>query len=210
MQTFPYDEGKEKELKKRRKWWRWAGKAAGAVLSAAVLAGLYFTLVIAQPQGEGRKSAKTQAPWEGAAPERISGEEELRELVQGFPGPVMSFMSSSGMVFVSGEAADAAFETGLGRILTLYWQTPEGQPMILQSIYPAEGLDLMGKGKYRFSAAEGPTLFGLPSVRMEDGENLRIHVQAEGTGLYVLTLPKTLAGVLGEICRSIQLFTAES
>ena len=53
-----------------------------------------------------------------------------------------------------------SLEGGFGRILTLYWQTEAGQPLILQSIYPARALELLGKKDYRFSGTGGPTLFG--------------------------------------------------
>ena len=143
---------------------------------------------------------KWQKKWEEA---------EVGSAIRQFPGPVMTFMSGSGMTFVSGKAEDAPYQGGYGRILTLYWQTAEGEPMILQSIYPAEALELMGKGDYAFSAVSGPTLFGASSVRMENGETVRIHVQAAGKGVYAVTAPKSLEPSLGRICQSIQLYEAE-
>ena len=190
-----------------------AGRAliriAGGALSLAMLAGLYFTLIIGQPQQEERHG-ETQQPLLTASPAMsIEKEEDLRELVAAFPAPVMSFMSGSGIRFVSGTSSDAAWHGGFGRILTLYWQNAEDEPMILQSIYPAEALELMGKGDYAFSPVSGPSLFGQRSVRMENGETVRIHVQAEGEGLYVLTVPESLGDSLSELSRSVQLFTAE-
>lgn len=183
------------------------GRALGVAGILAALAGLYVSLVIAQPQGGGQEAAATQPPLDPSPALRAATEADLPGLVETFPAPVMSFMSGSGMTFVSGTSADSAWQGRFGRVLTLYWQTREGVPLILQSIYPAEALDLMGRGDYTFSAKAGPTLFGMSSVRMENAENLRIHVQAEGQGLYVLTAPRSLASSLSEICRSIQLFT---
>ena len=196
-------------MKKYAALWRILPKVLGALLSAAALMALYFTLVLAQPQGGPAEKPEPQPLLSPSPAMEISAEGELRSLAETFPAPVMSFMSGSGMVFVSGTSADAALGEGFGRVLTLYWQTPEGEPLILQSIYPAEGLELMGKGDYHFSDTAGPSLFGLSSVRMENGDTVRVHVQAAGRGLYTVTVPASLAGSLSGICRSIQLFSAE-
>ncbi len=183
-------------------------KAAFGILMAVLLAGLYLTLVVGQPREEPAEQPSPQ-PLLTASPARsIAAETELRELVAAFPVPVMSFMSGSGMVFVSGSSADTAFEGGFGRILTLYWQTAAGQPLILQSIYPARAMELLGKKDYHFSGTGGPTLFGQTSVRMENADTVRLHVQTE-QGLYAVTVPADLAPELSGLSRSIQLFTAE-
>ena len=196
-------------MKKYEKIWKILGRILGAVLSLGVLAGLFFTLVIAQPQPEAGEEKAPQPLLTASPAMQIADETELRKLVGSFPVPVMSFMSGSGMVFVSGKAEDAAYREGFGRILTLYWQTAEGEPLILQSIYPAAALELMGRGDYSFSGTAGPALFGMSSVRMEDGSTVRVHTQVQGEGLYVLTIPQALKGSLSGIARSIQLFTAE-
>ena len=193
--------------------WKKAGqlmlRALGGALSLALLAGLYFALIIGQPQREEEKEIRPQPLLTASPAVSIQNEGELRALVASFPAPVMSFMSGSGMIFVSGTSTDAAWKGKFGRVASLYWQTPDGEPMILQSIYPAEALDLMGKKDYSFSGADGPALFGRTSVRMENGDTVRLHVQAEGQGLYVMTVPKSLGGSLSDISRSVQLFVAE-
>ena len=186
------------------------GKTLGVLLSLAVLAGLFLALIIAQPQPDQAEEAAAPQPLLTAGPERsVTSENDLRELVQAFPAPVMSFMSGSGMVFVSGEIKNARWGGGYGRILNLYWQTGEGDPLILRSIYPAEAIDLLGKGSYAFSDTAGPSLFGLSSVRMENADHVRVHVQAAGRGVYALIIPRSLRANLAGIARSIQLFTAE-
>ena len=114
-------------------------------------------------------------------------------------------MSGSGMSFVSGSSADVGLEGGFGRIVTLYWQTPDGDPVRLQSIYPASALSLLDNG-YHFSNISGPVLFGVDSVRMEDGETVRVHA-ATDSGLYVVTVPKSAASGLSALSRSLQLFS---
>ena len=193
--------------------WRKAGRLLGrglaGLLSLAMLAGLYFTLIIGQPQPKEQEETPVQPALTASPAMQIDQEGELRDLVAAFPAPVMSFMSGSGMIFVSGTSADTAWKGQFGRVATLYWQTAAGEPLILQSIYPAEALEIMGKGSYTFSSIAVPTLFGQNSVRMENGETIRIHVQTAGRGLYVLTVPHSLGSALSEISRSIQLFVAE-
>ena len=182
------------------------GKILGAAAMLAALAVLLCVLIIAQPQPDEEESAAPQPLLTASPAQSVTNEEDLRDLVRDFPAPVMSFMSGSGMTFVSGESKDAPYGGQYGRILTLYWQTPQGEPLILQSIYPAEALDLMGRGDYHFSATAGPTLFGQPSARMENADTIRAYVQSAEAGLYVLTVPKTLGGSLSAISKSIQLF----
>lgn len=182
-------------------------KILSALVTLVVLAFLYVTLIVAQPQEKNQQKA-VQLPLMQSSPAvAIAQENDLLQVVSSFPVPVMSFMSGSGMVFVSGTSSDTAFNGGFARVATLYWQTPEGQPLILQSWYPAD-LTLMGRGDYIFSDTEGPVLFGAASVRMENADTIRIHTLTED-GLYAITLPKSLSPQLSYICRSIQLFTAE-
>ena len=185
-----------------------AGRILGSLITLGLLAGLYLTLIIGQPQREEQTEILPQPLLTASPGISVTREENLRELLSTFPAPMMSFMSGSGMAFVSGNSADVAWKGQFGRVLTLYWQTREAQPLILQSIYPADALDLMGGSGYHFSTTTGPALFGQSSVRMENADTIRIHVQAEGRGLYVVTVPKTLAEEMGNICRSIQLFVA--
>ena len=109
------------------------------------------------------------------------------------------------MSFVSGSSSDVGLAGGFGRVLSLYWQTPDGDPLILQSIYPVSALSLLDNG-YHFSAVTGPTLFGNESVRMENADTVRVHAATE-TGLYVMTVPKSAASKISSLSRSLQLFS---
>ena len=191
--------------------WKKFGTALLKVLTAlftiALIAAVGFLLILAQPKSEEKEKAEPQ-PLLAASPAlNISQESELRSLVGAFPVPVLSFMSGSGMSFVSAISADTALDGGFGRVATLYWQTAEGEPLMLQSIYPASALSLLDNG-YHFSSILGPTLFGVDSVRMENGDTVRVHAATE-TGLYVVTVPKDLAPKLSSLCRSLQLFSVK-
>ena len=180
-------------------------KVVTALLTAVLIVLIGALLVLAQPKQEDTEKAEPQPLLTASPAMNIEAETDLRSLVESFPVPVLSFMSGSGMSFVSGTSSDAGLEGGFGRIVSLYWQTQDGDPLILQSIYPASALSLLEKG-YHFSAVAGPTLFGMDSVRMENADTVRVHA-ATDTGLYVLTVPKSAASKISSLSRSLQLFS---
>ncbi len=182
----------------------------GIAVSFVLLALFAFSLIIAKPQEEDPAAAAgADLPSPEAVPALSVGrEQDLPDLISAFPAPVMSFMSGSGMVFVSATSADAAFGGGFARIATLYWQTAEGEPVTLRSIWPADALSLLEDG-YHFMPYTGPALFGGTSVRMENDDSVRIHI-ATDRALYAVLLPRSLSQQAGTLCRSLQLFTAGS
>ena len=183
-------------------------KVVTALFSVALIVLIGALLVLVQPKREDTEKAEPQPLLTASPAMNITVETDLRSLVESFPVPVLSFMSGSGMSFVSGTSSDAGLEGGFGRIVSLYWQTQDGDPLILQSIYPASALSLLEKG-YHFSAVAGPTLFGMDSVRMENADTVRVHA-ATDTGLYVLTVPKSAASKISSLSRSLQLFSVKS
>lgn len=194
-------------MSKRKKFIRILLKVLAGVLTVVLIAAVCILLVLAQPKKEDTEKPAPQPLLTASPALSISSETELRSLVKAFPVPVLSFMSGSGMLFVSGTSADAGLEGGFGRVATLYWQTQEGEPLILQSIYPASALSLLGTG-YHFSAIAGPTLFGVDSVRMENADTVRIHAATE-SGLYAVTVPKSAASRISSLSRSLQLFSVK-
>lgn len=183
-------------------------RIGSAVISVLVLALVTFSLILAKP-APGEEAAPAAKPSREASPAvTVEAEKDLVDVVSAFPAPVMSFMSGSGMTFVSATVSDAAVDGGFGRVATLYWQTPGGEPMTLRSIWPATALDLLEKG-YHFMPYEGPALFGNTSVRMENDSGLRFHT-ATDQALYAVLLPRSLSGEAANLCRSLQLFTANT
>ena len=191
-------------MEKSRKFLHFLLKALTVLLTAVLIAAVGFLLILAQPKSDEKEKAEPQPLLAASPAMNISQESELRSLVESFPIPVLSFMSGSGMTFVSGTSADAGLDGGFGRVATLYWQTADGEPLILRSIYPVSALSLLDDG-YHFSSVAGPTLFGVESVRMENADTVRVHA-ATDTGLYTVTVPKSLAPKLSALCRSLQLF----
>ena len=178
----------------------------GAVIAAALLALLAASLILAKPQEEKSETAAAR-PSENASPAvSISSEADLVGLISAFPAPVMSFMSGSGMTFVSATSSDVAYNGGFARIAVLYWQTAEGVPVTLRTVWPADALSLLEDG-YHFMPYAGPALFGSASVRMENDETVRLHT-ATDQALYVVLLPRSLSSQVSTLCSSLQLYSA--
>ena len=192
----------------RRGFFRILLKVLTGLFSVILIVLIGALLVLAQPKKEDTEPPAPQPLLTASPALNIDLETELRSLVESFPSPVLSFMSGSGMSFVSGSSADVGLKGGFGRVVSLYWQTPDGDPLILQSIYPASALSLLNNG-YHFSAVAGPTLFGVDSVRMENADTVRIHA-ATDTGLYVVTVPKSAASKISSLSRSLQLFSVRA
>ncbi len=180
-------------------------KVLAGFFSVVLIVVIGALLVLAQPRREETEKAEPQHLLTASPALNIAYETELRTLVESFPVPVLSFMSGSGMSFVSGSSSDIGLKGGYGRMISLYWQTPDGDPLILQSIYPASALSVLDNG-YHFSNIAGPALFGVESVRMENADTVRVHAATE-SGLYVMTVPKTAAFGISSLSRSLQLFS---
>ena len=178
----------------------------GAVIAAALLALLAASLILAKPQGEETETAAARPSQDASPAVSISSEADLVGLISAFPAPVMSFMSGSGMTFVSATSADLAYGGGFARIAVLYWQTAEGVPVTLRTVWPADALSLLEDG-YHFMPYAGPALFGSASVRMENDETVRLHT-ATDQALYVVLLPRSLSSQVSTLCSSLQLYSA--
>ena len=178
----------------------------GAVIAAALLALLAASLILAKPQGEETETAAARPSQDASPAVSINSENDLVSLISAFPAPVMSFMSGSGMTFVSATSADLAYAGGFARIAVLYWQTAEGVPVTLRTVWPADALSLLEDG-YHFMPYAGPALFGGASVRMENDETVRLHT-ATDQALYVVLLPRSLSSQVSTLCSSLQLYSA--
>ena len=184
------------------------GKILAVLFAAALLALAAVSLILAKPQDGDVSGTAEQARLSASPALEIQDENSLPDLIGDFPAPVMSFMSGSGMSFVSGLSSDVSFDGQFARTATLYWQTADGTPFSLQSICPADAYSVLDRG-FHFTTAESPTLFGNSSVRMENDQLIRVHT-ATDQALYVLLVPRSLNTQIPEICRSLQLFTVRT
>ncbi len=194
-------------LTRGKKIFRVLLKVFSGIISFALLALTCLALILAQPQEDG---ARTPDPQPSLAPSpavTIYSEAELPELLSAFPVPVMSFVSGSGLTMVSGSARDITVDGKTGRISTLEWQTPDGQTVALQSIYPADALSALDP-RYHFGNKLGPTLFGSDSVYMESAGAVRLHASTD-SALYVVIAPPALKSSLPALSRSLQLLSPQ-
>jgi hypothetical protein len=185
--------------------WKFLLRILSVALSVTLLALLAVSLILAKPQDKSEAPAPEKPAAVSSPALRAETEAELVSLIAAFPAPVMGFPADTGMTFVSAVSSDMAVSGGFARMATLFWQTPDGTPVTLQSVWPADALELLEDG-YHFMPYAGISLFGSTSVRMENDASVRIHV-ATDRALYVMLLPRQLSAQATALCRSLQLFT---
>ncbi len=194
---------KKKRPSLLRKMIRWV---ITILVAALLIAAFYLAVILGHPQeSETAIQVDMHQPLLNASPAvTIATEAEMDQLNASFPVPVLQAMSGSGLTLLSGVSCDLAYENGFARRVQLTYQTAMGQQMLVESLYPARALDLLGKGDYHMGSVAGQALAGMESVRMENGSSIRLHAQSE-TGLYVVTVPMMDSSDLAEAIRSLQL-----
>ena len=181
-----------------------------ALLTLLAAAIFYIAVILGEPQEEliAIQPLMDQPLLTASPAMNVAEESLLFALHNDFPVPMMQPLAGSGLTFLFGESQDAAFEEGLGRIVTLRYRTSAGQELTVSSIYPARALALVEKGDYVLADVAGQSLAGLKSVRMENDTHIRLHAQAE-EAIYVVTVPKMGSSELISITRSMQLYEGE-
>ena len=184
----------------------------GALLTAVLLVAFYIAVIMGNPQ-ESESSGITHQMDQPlldamSSPIMITQQSQLGALLDAFPGQVMAAMSSPAMTLQQGLCEDVPFEDGLGRKVTLTYRTAEGAAVTVVSIYPARAMDLIPKADYTFSSTGGLTLAGLRSVRMENGQTIRMHAQGENA-LYVVTLPQLPAASLRTLTQTLSRYQGD-
>ena len=186
----------------------------GTLAAALMIAAFYVAVVLGQPQENPEKVVVSQTqPVLTASPAvTLTAESELNAMLQAFPAAALYAVDGSGLTLTGGMSYDVAYEDGFARIMILNYTTDvNGRQvtMSVQSIYPARAMEFVQKGDYHIAHVAGQSLAGVQSVRMEDGEHIRLHAQAE-EGIYVLTVPAMTADELTAVTRSLQLYTKEA
>ena len=181
-------------------------KTAMALAALLLLGAFYLAVVLGQPQeSDAPVQADMTQPLLSASPAvTITEDSRLGDLTGPFPVPVLCAVSGGSLTLTSGVSCDLAFEGGFARKITLTYQTPAGQQLLVESLYPARALSLMGRGDYHMAGVAGQSLAGMQSVRMENDATIRLHAQSE-TGLYIVIAPKMDSSDLAALTRSLQL-----
>ena len=179
-----------------------------SLMLALALAGVcYLAAILTMPEGDGQ-GAPAEQPLPAASPAlTVREEESLRQLAASCPVPMLALMSGTPWRFVSGTAADTAFEGGLARVCTLRYTAAEGQDLTLETVCPARALALLGREGWTLTG-QGPALVGVPSVRMEREGLIRLHAQGE-TALYAVTLPDLGQEMTEDLLRCLTLVEPE-
>lgn len=177
------------------------------LLTLLVVAVFYLAVILGQPQeNPDAVVISTDQPVLTASPAvTLSSAEQLESMLQAFPVSALYAADSSSLSLSGGTSYDMAYEDGFARILTLSYTTEAGTRVEVQSIYPARALDFVPKGDYHIGQVAGQSIAGLESVRMENGQSIRLHVQA-AEGIYVLTVPTMTADELASVTRALQLY----
>ena len=181
-------------------------KLFGWLLLCAVLVLVSLLIIVGMPEKEDPAPVLADPVLSASPAIDVSAESDLYKLYLSFPAPVMSYLSGSGMTFVSASSADTSFSGCLTRVITQVWRSPEEDEIELLSVCPRSSLEILQSGNWHFSNLAGPELFGQKSVRMESDEKIRLHTQTD-QGLYIITVSKAAKDRLAAIARSLQLFS---
>lgn len=186
----------------------------GILAAALMIAVFYVAVVLGQPQENPEKViVSPDQPVMTASPAvTLTTENELDAMLRAFPVAALYAVEGSDLTLTGGMSYDATYEDGFARIMILnYTAQLNGKQvdMSVQSIYPARALEFVQRGDYHIAHVAGQALAGLQSVRMEDGEHIRLHAQG-AEGIYVLTVPAMTADELAAVTRSLQLYTKEA
>jgi len=186
----------------------------GILAAALMIAVFYVAVVLGQPQENPEKViVSPDQPVMTASPAvTLTTENELDAMLRAFPVAALYAVEGSDLTLTGGMSYDATYEDGFARIMILnYTAQLNGKQvdMSVQSIYPARALEFVQRGDYHIAHVAGQALAGMQSVRMEDGERIRLHAQG-AEGIYVLTVPTMTADELAAVTRSLQLYTKEA
>lgn len=189
-----------------KKFGRLLFKLFGWLLLCAVLVLVSLLIIVGMPEKEDPAPVLADPVLSASPAIDVSAESDLYKLYLSFPAPVMSYLSGSGMTFVSASSADTSLSGCLTRVITQVWRSPEEDEIELLSVCPRSSLEILQSGDWHFSNLAGPELFGQKSVRMESDEKIRLHTQTD-QGLYIITVSKAAKDRLAAIARSLQLFS---
>ncbi len=181
-------------------------KVFSGIVSFAVLTLACLSLILAQPQEDSVRTPASQPSLTPSPAVIVQSESDIPALVSSFPVPLMSLVRGTGLEFVSGTTQNVSVDGAIGRTATLTWRTRDGNQVVLQSIYPATALSLLGND-YHFVGKLGPSLFGSESVYMETSGIARLHARTD-SALYVVIVPKALVSRLTSLSQSLQLLSS--
>jgi len=186
-------------------------RTAMILLVVICIVAFYIAVILAEtPKEEGTAVASLgpQPTLVPQQPAQISTRDQLPVLIASFPAPVLAMQEGAGVTLTGGLINDLAFEGAFARVVTLTYQTTDGQVLTLQSIYPSNAFALLDSKGYSLQGQLIGMLSGMTAVRMESETGLRLHVRGE-KALYALSAPKMEEDLFTALTRQAQLIQVE-
>ncbi len=173
------------------------------LLVAVCIGAFYLAVILAEvpaDQGAPAESSVPQAALTAEQPRQIGTLNDLSQLVEHFPSPVLALQANTDLAFSGGVVNDLAYKGSFARLVTLTYQTQNGETLKLYSIYPLDAFSLLPGEGYTLQDKLTASLAGMTAVRMENAETIRLHVKGE-SALYAFTAPKMEEEALSGISR---------
>jgi hypothetical protein len=173
------------------------------LLVIVCIGAFYLAVILAEvpaDQGAPAESSVPQVALTAEQPRQIGSLNDLKQLVEHFPSPVLALQANTQLAFAGGLVNDLAYKGSFARLVTLTYQTQNGETLKLYSIYPLDAFTLLPGENYSLQNTLTASLAGMTAVRMENADTLRLHVKGE-SALYALTSPKMEEEALSEISR---------
>lgn len=178
-------------------------RALLCLLVVVCIGAFYLAVILAEiPADQGAPEAASTPPVALSAeqPRQISSLNDLYQLVEHFPAPALALQANTQLAFAGGLVNDVAYQGSFARLVTLTYQTQNGETLTLQSIYPADAFSLLPGNGYSLKDTLTAALAGMTAVRMENADTVRLHVKGE-SALYAFTAPKMAEEAFSEIYR---------
>ncbi len=173
------------------------------LLVAVCIGAFYLAVILAEvpaDQGAPTESPVPQVALTAEQPRQIGSLNDLKQLVEHFPSPVLALQANTELAFAGGVVNDLAYKGSFARLVTLTYQTQNGETLKLYSIYPLDAFSLLPGEGYTLQDKLTASLAGMTAVRMENADTIRLHVKGE-SALYAFTAPKMEEDALSEISR---------
>ncbi len=173
------------------------------LLVAVCIGAFYLAVILAEvpaDQGAPTESTVPQVALTAEQPRQIGSLNDLKQLVEHFPSPVLALQANTELAFAGGVVNDLAYKGSFARLVTLTYQTQNGETLKLYSIYPLDAFSLLPGEGYTLQDKLTASLAGMTAVRMENADTIRLHVKGE-SALYAFTAPKMEEDALSEISR---------
>lgn len=174
-----------------------------ALLVVVCIGAFYLAVILAEvpaDQGAPAQSPVPQVTLTAEQPRQIGTLNDLKQLVEHFPSPVLALTANTELVFAGGVVNDLAYKGSFARLVTLTYQTQNGETLKLYSIYPLDAFTLLPGEGYTLQDKLTASLAGMTAVRMENADTVRLHVKGE-SALYAFTAPKMEEELLSAISR---------